>query len=119
MTTTAARAPAGTGLRALPELLHAAAGWDELRAALLGGHSGTIDGAWCSSAALSVAALAADAPGTVLAVVPGASDVAPWVEDLASFAGVRPAVFEAWETRPPPTHRGQIDPPTSSRLRLL
>jgi transcription-repair coupling factor (superfamily II helicase) len=119
MTTTATRAPAGIGLRALPELLHATAGWEELRAALRAGHSGTIDGAWGSSSALSVAALAAHAPGTVLAVVPGASDVVPWVEDLSSFAGTRPATFEAWETWPPPTHRGKIDPATSSRLRLL
>jgi transcription-repair coupling factor (superfamily II helicase) len=119
MTTTATASPAGAGLLALPGLLHAAWGWPELRAALTSGHSGTIDGAWGSSAALAVAALAAEAPGTVLTVVPSAADVEPWAEDLASFSGARPAVFEAWETWPPPTHKGKLDPATSSRLRLL
>ena len=119
MTTTATEVPAGAGLLALPDLLQRAGGWAGLRAALAAGHSGTIDGAWGSSAALAVAALAANAPGTVLAVVPNASDVEPWAGDLASFAGGRPAVFEAWETWPPPTHKGKLDPATTSRLRLL
>ena len=118
--TPVARGPlTSDGLRALPRLLHAAEGWAALRAALAAGHSGTVDGAWGSSAAVAVAALAADAPGTVLAVLPTVSDVPPWVEDLTSFGGARPAVFDAWETWPPPTHRGKLDPATSSRLRLL
>src|SRR2546421_12545268 len=103
----AAAAPlTSEGLRALPGLLQAAEGWGALRAALAAGQSGTIDGAWGSAAALAVAALADDSPGTVLAVLPTVSDVPAWVEDLASFTGVRPAVFEAWETWPPPTHKG-------------
>jgi transcription-repair coupling factor (superfamily II helicase) len=110
---------AAEGLRALPELVHRAEGWAGLRAALAGRRSGTIDGAWGSATALAVAALAADAPGTLLVLVPGSADVSPWAEDLASFTGTRPAVFEAWETWPPPTHRGKLDPATSARLRLL
>ena len=117
--TTAASAPPANELVTLPGRLHAAEGWAALRAALAAGQSGTIDGAWGSAAALSVAALAADAPGTVLAVVPTVSDVPAWVEDLASFAPARPAVFEAWETWPPPSVRGKLDPATTSRLRLL
>jgi len=116
---TAAGAPPAKTLDALPGLLHAADGWGALRAALAAGQSGTVDGAWGSSAALAVAALAADAPGTVLAVLPTVSVVAGWVEDLASFTAARPAVFEAWETWPPPTHKGKLDPATTSRLRLL
>ncbi len=107
------------GLESLPGLLHAAEGWAALRAALDAGYSGTIDGAWGSSAALAAAALAADAPSTILAVVPTVGDQISWVEDLASFTGTRPAVFEAWETWPPATNRGKLDPATSSRLRLL
>ena len=107
------------GLQTLPGLLHAAEGWAALRAALVAGSSGTIDGAWGSSAALAVAALTHEAPGTVVAVLPHTSDVSPWVEDLVSFTGERPAVFEAWETWPVPTHKGKLDPATSSRLRLL
>jgi len=109
----------GPTLDGLPGLLHAAEGWGALRAALNAKQSGTVDGAWGSSAALAVAALAADVPATLLAVVPGPSDLPSFVEDLACFSGARPAVFEAWETWPPPTHKGQLDPATSSRLRLL
>jgi transcription-repair coupling factor (superfamily II helicase) len=52
-------------------------------------------------------------------VVPSTADLVSWVEDLTSFTGTRPAVFEAWETWPPATNRGKLDPATSSRLRLL
>jgi transcription-repair coupling factor (superfamily II helicase) len=120
MSTAAGVAPASAeGLESLPGLLHAAEGWAALRAALDAGHSGTIDGAWGSSSALAAAALAAEAPATLLAVVPTVGDLISWVEDLASFTGTRPAVFEAWETWPPATNRGKLDPATSSRLRLL
>jgi transcription-repair coupling factor (superfamily II helicase) len=108
-----------SALASLPGLLHAAEGWAALRAALDARQSGTIDDAWGSSTALAVAALAADSPSTLLAVVPGPSDLPSFVEDVASFTGSRPAVFEAWETWPPPTHKGQLDPATTSRLRLL
>ncbi len=118
--TTATEAPAGAGLRALPALLTAAEGWAEMRAALAAGHSGTIDGAWGSSAALAAASLATDVPGTLLVVVANPADVSPWAEDIASFTGTRPAVFEAWEAWPvPPNRNGKLDPTTSSRLRLL
>ncbi|HVL14266.1 MAG TPA: transcription-repair coupling factor, partial [Gemmata sp.] len=119
MTATAAKMPVGEGLRALPVLLTRSEGWDAVRAALLSGQSGTIDGAWGSAAALAAATLAADVPGTLLVVLPNPADVSPWVEDVASFAGARPAVFEAWETWPVPTHKGKLDPTTSARLRLL
>jgi transcription-repair coupling factor (superfamily II helicase) len=119
MTTATRAAPPATGLRALPSLLHRAEGWAELRAALTANKSGTIDGAWGSSAALAVAALAADAPGTVLVVVSNPTDVSPWVEDVATFAPARPAVFEAHETWPAVTNKGKLDTITTSRLRLL
>jgi transcription-repair coupling factor (superfamily II helicase) len=133
---TTATAPAGVGLLALPGLLCAADGWDELRSALLAGRSGTIDGAWGSAAALATAALAQDASGTLLVVLPHAADAQAWVEDVAAFTGARPAVFGAWETWPPSggdevstfpgkrnvltsSHKGKIDSATTSRLRLL
>jgi transcription-repair coupling factor (superfamily II helicase) len=119
MTAAVLDAPAEAGLRALPELLRAADGWAELRAALAAGRSGTIDGAWGSAAALAAAALAADAPGTLLVVVANPADVAPWAEDIASFTGTRPAVFETWETWPVVGDRGKLDPTTTARLRLL
>ncbi|QJW95832.1 transcription-repair coupling factor [Frigoriglobus tundricola] len=119
MTTATLAAPAGAGLRALPEALHAADGWAELRAALAANRSGTVDGAWGSSASLAASALAADVPGTLLVVVPNPTDVSPWVEDIASFTGIRPAVFEAWETWPVVSNKGKLDPTTTARLRLL
>jgi transcription-repair coupling factor (superfamily II helicase) len=119
MTTATLAAPADAGLRALPDLLHAADNWAELRAALAAGRSGTIDGAWGSSASLAAAALATDVPGTLLVVVPNPPDVSPWVEDIASFTGTRPVVFEASETWPVTSNKGKLDPTTTSRLRLL
>jgi transcription-repair coupling factor (superfamily II helicase) len=119
MTATATERPVGVGLRALPALLAKAEGWAAMRAALLAGHSGTIDGAWGSSGALAAATLSADTPGTLLVVLPNPADLSPWAEDLASFAGTRPAAFEAWETWPVPSNKGKLDPTTSARLRLL
>ena len=68
MTTTATDSPAGTGLHALPGLLHAAEGWDPLRAALAAGQSGTIDGAWGSSADYDAAPDLGKIEATLLAI---------------------------------------------------
>src|SRR5688572_28373932 len=119
MTAAAKPAPAGAGLRALPDLLARSEGWAALRAALAAGQSGTVDGAWGSSAALASAALAADTPGTLLVVVPNAADVELWVNDLGSFTGAHSATFEAWEGWPVHPHKGKLDPTTTVRLRLL
>lgn len=119
MTTATLKAPADAGLRALPDLLHLGEGWDALRAALIANRSGTIDGAWGSSASLAAAALATDVPSTLLVVVPNPTDVEPWREDIATFTGTKPAMFEAWETWPVANNRGKLDPTTTSRLRLL
>ena len=119
MTAAAKPAPAEAGLRALPDLLARSEGWSALRAALAAGQSGTIDGAWGSSAALATAALAADTPGTLLVVVPNAADVEPWVNDLHSFTGAPSAIFVAWEGWPIHPHKGKLDSTTTARLRLL
>ncbi|MBY0458676.1 MAG: transcription-repair coupling factor, partial [Gemmataceae bacterium] len=120
MTATATRKPpADAGLRALPALLQNGEGWADLRAALAAGKSGTVDGAWGSSAALATAALVLDAPATVLVVIPNAADVGPWVEDITTFLGARPAEFDAWEAWPVTSNKGKLDPTTTSRLRLL
>ncbi|QEL20335.1 transcription-repair coupling factor [Limnoglobus roseus] len=103
----------------LPTLLRATDGWAALRAALGQHESGTIDGAWGSSAALAAATLAREKPPALLIVVPNVTDVGPWAEDLACFLGERPFVFPAWETWPPPTHQGRLAPETAERLRVL
>jgi transcription-repair coupling factor (superfamily II helicase) len=119
MTTATLGSPAEAGLRALTAELRRAEGWRELCAALRGRRSGTIDGAWGSSAALATAALAEEAPGTLVVVVPSPADVGPWVEDIATFSGMRPAVVEALDTWPARPTQGKVHPIVATRLRLL
>ncbi|HVW00706.1 MAG TPA: DEAD/DEAH box helicase, partial [Planctomycetaceae bacterium] len=85
-------------LKDLPTLIERQDGFDEVLAALRHGDSGTIDGTWGSSCALTAATLARCAPGTVLIVLPRLSDVDDFAGDLAGFLGETPLVFPAWET---------------------
>src|SRR4051812_8273114 len=101
----------------LPRLLRDAEGFADVARALRAGRAGTIDGAWGSSAALSVAALAAEAPTTVLVVLAHPGDVDPWANDLHSFTGRRPAVFPAFESWPP--EPSAFDETPGRRLRTL
>src|SRR5262245_50323621 len=110
---------AGDPLTDLPRRLQTAEGWGLLRAAVRRGESGTIDGAWGSSAAVAVAALSADAPSPVLVVLPAVADLDPWADDLASFTGTRPVLFPAFDTWPPPAAKGRISPELAGRLRTL
>src|SRR3954452_10763529 len=82
----------------LPHLLQIAEGFAPLAAALRAGRSGTVDGAWGSAAALAVAALVAEVPGPVLAVIAHPSDLDPTTSDLYSLTGARPVVFPALDT---------------------
>ena len=107
------------GLLSLPGLIRQADGWAALQAALASGNCGTIDGAWGSAGALAVAALSEHVTGTLLVAVPSPADPAPWAEDLTSFTGVRPSIFQTWEGWPLPPNKGKLDPITASRLRLL
>ncbi|HKB02529.1 MAG TPA: transcription-repair coupling factor, partial [Gemmataceae bacterium] len=109
-------APA-TSLADLPALLQGAEGVPDVIAALRAGRAGTIDGAWGSSAALSAATLAAEAPATVLVVLAHPGDIEPWANDLAGFAGARPVVFPAFEAWPP--EASAFDETPGRRLRIL
>ena len=51
------------------------------------------------------------------AQIPFPRDLDGWTEDLASFAGVRPVVFPAWENLP--TADTVVDELATQRLRLL
>ncbi|MCS6852503.1 MAG: transcription-repair coupling factor, partial [Gemmataceae bacterium] len=104
-------------LSELPRVLQAAEGFDQVIAALRAGRSGTIDGAWGSSAALAAAALARLAPTTVLVVIAHPRDVDAWTGDLTSFAGLPPLHFPAWDNRltDTPLH----DEVSGQRLRVL
>lgn len=76
---------------------------DELRA---GGHA-TLDGAWGSSTALIVAALAQEAPASVVVILPRERELDDFLADVASFTPARgtespglPALIPAWGSLP-------------------
>ena len=63
-------------------------GFDAVLRALDSGGSATIDGAWGSSGACAIAALAET---TTLVVIAHPRDLDAWAADLHSFSGVEPA----------------------------
>ncbi|MDZ4687890.1 MAG: CarD family transcriptional regulator, partial [Planctomycetaceae bacterium] len=97
--------------------LAAQAGFAEVVAALHLGRMTSIDGTWGSAAGLTIAALAAAAPATVLVVLPREKELDPFALDVATFAGVAPDIFPAWETLPQELRTS--DPILGSRLRVL
>jgi transcription-repair coupling factor (superfamily II helicase) len=99
----ATQTAAGVLIRALPDLtrvVQRAAGFPELVAALRNGRSGTVDGAWGSAAALACAALGLHAPTTLVILMAHVGDVDDFRDDVATFAGIAPEVFPAWEKLP-------------------
>ncbi|NBO91397.1 MAG: transcription-repair coupling factor [Planctomycetia bacterium] len=86
-----------------------------VRKALTTGQSGTIDGAWGSSAALATAAVAQNAECT-LVVIAHPRDLDGWVGDLSGFLGLEPALFPAWDSRP---GSDGLDDISGCRLRLI
>jgi transcription-repair coupling factor (superfamily II helicase) len=104
-------------LKDLTRLVQTAEGFHPVVAALKNGHSATIDGAWGSSGALVTAALGLHVPRTLLIVLAHPRDVDGWVEDVASFAGLRPVVFPAWDNLP--AENELLDETAGQRLRLL
>jgi transcription-repair coupling factor (superfamily II helicase) len=101
----------------LVQLIQSADGFPELLAALKQGQSGTVDGAWGSSSALTTAALARHAPHTLLVAIAHPRDTDVWVTDLFSFSGLRPVVFPAWDNLP--GDRPEVDETAGQRLRVL
>ncbi len=82
----------------LPSLIEQAEGMAEVLSSLSAGRSAAIGGAWGSSAALTVAALARRGPGWLVVVLPHMNDLDPWTDDLHTFTGQRPLAFPAWDT---------------------
>lgn len=100
----------------LPSRLLAHPGMGDVVAQLRGGGEATIDGAWGSSSALAVVALAQQALSTVVVVLPHEKDVDGFISDAAGF-GLEPQFFPAWAALP---HELSItDPILGSRLRIL
>ncbi|MEZ5942152.1 MAG: transcription-repair coupling factor [Planctomycetaceae bacterium] len=107
-------------ISSLPELVPLLGRVDSFRqviAAMHRGHSGTIDGAWGSSSALAAAAIAVEAPGTVVVVQPRINDVDDFAVDLDALSSEIPLVLPAWESLP--SERSMSDTIFGARLRVL
>jgi transcription-repair coupling factor (superfamily II helicase) len=104
-------------LQELPQWLEAGEGFATMLEALARRHAATVDGCWNSSASLVAATLALRAPQTLLVVLAHPRDLDFWAQDIASFAGMRPVVFPAWDALP--TAETVLDEIGGHRLRLL
>ena len=84
-------------------------------AALKNGRSATLDGAWGSASALAAAALALHAPTSLVILLAHVGDVDDFRDDVATFAGIVPEVFPAWEK--PPRELNAVDEVFGRRMR--
>ena len=90
-----------TTLPELTTLIAAAPGFPEVIASLHSGHSAAIDGAWGSSCALSIAAIAAaDSTKMHLVVLPTIRDAEEFVDELSDVSLSSVVLFPAWESLP-------------------
>src|SRR5262245_58505651 len=108
-------------LQDLPESLARTEGFPAVLSALRQRRSATVDGAWGSSAALATAALARHTPRTLVVVIAHPRDLDGWTGDLASFAGLDPVLFPAWDDfrDSAADGNGPVDEIAGQRLRLL
>ena len=106
-----------SGLTDLAPKLLQVEGFAEVASALAHGQSAAVDGAWGSSCALAVAALAESTERTLLVVLPRPSDLDDFAADLLGFLGTAPEIFPAWET--PPQEYSVRDAVYGGRLRVL
>src|SRR5438876_1805592 len=104
-------------LKDLTRIVQTTEGFHPVVAALKNAQGASIDGTWGSSGSLVAAALGLHAPRTLLVVIAHPRDLDGWVEDLASFAGLRPLVFPAWDNRP--SESTLIDEVAGQRLCVL
>jgi transcription-repair coupling factor (superfamily II helicase) len=99
MTGSGQRAP--ETLAELTALIADSPGFREVISSLHAGRSAAIDGAWGSSCALSIAAIAAaDASRTLLIVLPTIRDAEEFTDELADITAKKPLLFPAWESLP-------------------
>ncbi len=88
-------------LAELTALIAAAPGFPEVIASLHSGRSASIDGAWGSACALSIAAIAAsDLKRTHLIVLPTIRDAEEFVDELTDLPNTGVMLFPAWESLP-------------------
>ena len=102
MPKSSSRSPKGPAIRELKDLTREiqVPGFAEVVAALKNGRSATVDGAWGSASALVSAALGLHAPASLVILLAHVGDVDDFRDDVATFAGLVPEVFPAWERHP-------------------
>ncbi len=105
-------------LQDVPEMLARMEGFPAVLSALHQRRGAVVDGAWGSSAALATAVLAQETPRTLLVVLAHPRDLDGWSGDLASFAGIDPVVFPAWDDFRNDASLS-VDEIANQRLRLL
>ncbi len=89
--------PAIHSIKDLTRLIQHAEGFAQILAALKTGRGATVDGAWGSACPLVVASLGSHAPKTILIVLAHVGDVDDFRDDVATFSGIVPDIFPAWE----------------------
>ena len=88
-------------LAELATLIGAGPGFPEVLSALQSGNSAAINGAWGSSCAISVVALASGCPGhTLIVVQPSVRDAEEFADELADLTSRTVKLFPAWESLP-------------------
>ncbi len=105
------------GLKDLTREIQRAPGFPAVVAALKNGRSATLDGAWGSASALAAAALGLHATSTLVILLAHVGDVDDFRDDVATFAGIVPEVFPAWEK--PPRELNATDEVFGRRMRVL
>ncbi len=104
-------------LKDLTRLIQRAPGFPEVLASLKNGRGATLDGAWGSAGPLATAALGLHAPRTLVIALAHVGDVDDFRDDVATFAGVAPEVFPAWDRLP--REAGAGDEVFGRRLRVV
>ena len=105
------------GLHDLTRQIQRAEGFPEVLAALKVGRSATVDGAWGSAGPMAVGAIGLHNAATLLVVVAHVGDLDDFRDDVATFSGITPEVFPAWDKLPREVVAG--DEVFGQRLRLL
>jgi transcription-repair coupling factor (superfamily II helicase) len=104
-------------LSPLADVLAQDAGISGVVAAMRAGSGAAIDGVWGSSTSLTAAALARQAPGPVVVVLPHMDDLVESADEVALFLGRPTLVLPGWDV--PPERTTMLDQVFATRLRVL
>src|SRR6187431_2801818 len=117
MTAVLPQAAATERVRQLPKTLTRYAGFAEAIGALTKGDPASFDGVWGSACALVATALAGQAPGRLVVILPTDREADETAADLELFTGGEAQSYPSWETAP--DERLLHDETFGERLRVL